>query len=249
MNRAQAWGSAVPRQSRSIYEGDTMIVTGGYEIARVADIPWEDRKNVDGWPSRAGMYCNDVENDLCMRLIDYPVGSTEPRHVHGGTHATTVLKGKTIVDGLTLGPLDVILGPSNEPHGPLHYPEGCQLFSAFVGSYYHSEVEQLSSEKHYRLVQSAQIPWVAGDRGLHTKTLVDANFVNLRLQALRAEANARLADPQMLAALIVDGEAVIEDERLGAWDFFYVSRGVDHSGINFPRGATLLTVTLTRTAE
>ena len=124
-----------------------MLITGGYEIARVAEIPWEDRMNVDGWPSRAGMYCNDADNNLCMRLIDYPVGSTEPRHVHGGTHATTVLKGTTIVDGLTLGPLDVILGPSNEPHGPLHYPQGCQLFSAFYGSYFHSEVEELADRE------------------------------------------------------------------------------------------------------
>ena len=120
-----------------------MLKTGGYQIAKVADIPWEDRVNVDGWPSRAGMYYDDRDNQLCMRLIDYPVGSTEPRHVHAGSHATTVLKGRTIVDGLTLGPLDVIVGPSNEPHGPLHYPEGCKLFSAFQGSYYHSEVEQL----------------------------------------------------------------------------------------------------------
>ena len=221
-----------------------MIVAGGYEIARVADIPWEDRKNVDGWPSRAGMYCNDIEHNLCMRLIDYPVGSTEPRHVHGGTHATTVLRGKTIVDGLTLGPLDVILGPSNEPHGPLHYPGGCQLFSAFVGSYYHSEVEQLSSDKHYQLVQSAQIPWVAREPRFEAKTLVDAQFVNLRVEALRAAADARLTNPRMLAALIVEGEAIIEDERLGAWDFVYVPAGVDHAPVSFPHGATLLTVTL-----
>jgi len=222
-----------------------MIVVGGYEIARVADIPWEDRKNVDGWPSRAGMYCNDVENNLCMRLIDYPVGSTEPRHVHGGTHATTVLKGHTVVDGLTLGPLDVILGPSNEPHGPLHYPQGCQLFSAFVGSYYHSEVEQLSSDRHYQLVQSARIPWTARGPGFEAKTMVDAEFVKLRVEALRAVAGAYLTQPGMLAALVVEGEAVIEDERLGAWDFFYVPKGIQHAPISFPRGATLLTVTLT----
>ena len=112
----------------------------GFEIVRVKDIPWEDRRNVDNWPSRAGMFCDDQDNQLCIRLIDYPKGSTEPRHVHGGMHATTVLKHHTIVDGVTLRPLDVVLGPSNEPHGPLHYPESCQLLSAFQGSYYHSEV-------------------------------------------------------------------------------------------------------------
>jgi hypothetical protein len=222
-----------------------MIVAGGYEIARVADIPWEDRKNVDGWPSRAGMYCNDAENNLCMRLIDYPIGSTEPRHVHGGTHATTVLKGHTIVDGVTLGPLDVILGPANEPHGPLHYPHGCQLFSAFVGSYYHSEVDELSADKHYQLVQSARIPWTGREPGFDAKTLIDAEFVKLQVEALRATAGARLTHPRILAALVVEGQAVIEDERLGVWDFFYVPRGVEHAPVSFPGGATLLTVTLT----
>jgi hypothetical protein len=221
-----------------------MLIAGGYEIARVADIPWEDRMNVDGWPSRAGMYCNDIDNGLCMRLIDYPVGSTEPRHVHAGTHATTVLKGRTIVDGLTLGPLDVILGPSNEPHGPLHYPEGCQLFSVFQGSYFHSEVETLSAEKQYRLVQSEQIPWVAHERGIEKKTLIDHGCGKLVLQALRAAAGAQLERPAFLAAIVVDGEAVIADERLGAWDFFYASNAMDHTTLRFPQGATLLTVTL-----
>jgi hypothetical protein len=221
-----------------------MLITGGYQIAHVADIPWEDRMNVDGWPSRAGMYCNDVENSLCMRLIDYPVGSTEPRHVHAGTHATTVLKGRTIVDGLTLGALDVILGPSNEPHGPLHYPEGCQLFSAFVGSYFHSEVETLGAEKQYRLIRSAQIPWESAGDGLHRKALVDHGCGRVLLEALRADAGAEIDQPAMLAAIVVEGEAAIDDERLGPWDFFYVSAGVEHVPLRFPRQSTLLTVTL-----
>ena len=221
-----------------------MLIAGGYQIARVADIPWEDRMNVDGWPSRAGMYCNDVENSLCMRLIDYPVGSTEPRHVHAGTHATTVLKGRMIVDGLTLGPLDVILGPSNEPHGPLHYPEGCQLFSAFVGSYFHSEVENLGAEKHYRLVQSEQIPWQRAGEALEKKTLVDHGCGRVLLEALRVDAGAQIDKPAMLAAIVVHGEAAIDDERLGPWDFFYVPAGVDRMPVRFARKSTLLTVTL-----
>ena len=221
-----------------------MLMAGGYEIARVAQIPWEDRVNVDGWPSRAGMYCNDTENNLCMRLIDYPVGSTEPRHVHGGTHATTVMKGRTIVDGLTLGPLDVILGPSNEPHGPLHYPEGCQLFSAFQGSYFHSEVQALSDEKHYRLVQAGEIPWVSEGDGISIKTLVDHGCGRLLLQALRAERGAEIPRPSMLAGILVEGELTIAGERLGTWDFFYAPAGVDHVPLRFAQATTLLTVTL-----
>ena len=221
-----------------------MIAAGGYEIARHAQIPWEERRNVDGWPSRAGMYFNDTANNLCMRLIDYPVGSTEPRHVHAGTHATTVLRGTTIVDGLTLGPLDVILGPSNEPHGPLHYPQGCQLFSAFLGSFFHSEVEHLGAEKQYRLIRSAQIPWSAPAGGLRTKTLVDRGCGKLLLQVLQIPPAGEIADPAMLAAIVVDGCAQIEGERLGEWDFFYVSAGLHHAPVRFPEGATLLIVTL-----
>jgi hypothetical protein len=223
-----------------------MLNKGGYTIVRVAEIPWEDRKNVDGWPSRAGMYYDDRENELCMRLIDYPVGSIEPRHVHAGAHATTVLKNTAIVDGLTLVPLDVVVGPSNEPHGPLDYQRaGCKLFSAFVGSYYHSEVAQLSSTKHYRLVQSGKIPWQAtGTDGMEAKTLVDHGVGRLLLQALRFAPGAKLARPPMLAALVVEGGAVIENEQLGEWDFFYVPRGVDHARIGFPEGATLLAVSL-----
>jgi hypothetical protein len=221
-----------------------MLNKGGYKIAKVANIPWEDRVNVDGWPSRAGMYYNDTEHSLCMRLIDYPVGSTEPRHVHPGMHATTVLKGRTLVDGLTLGPLDVILGPSNEPHGPLHYPEGCQLFSAFQGSYFHSEVEQLSSEKHYRLIHAGQEPWQVGAEGVEVKTLVDRGLGKLLLQAVRFPAGARMTRPTMLAALVLEGEASIGDERLGPWDFFYAPRAGEFAPADFPRGATLLAVSM-----
>ena len=222
-----------------------MLSKAGYKIARVAEIAWEDRKNVDGWPSRAGMYYDDRDNQLCMRLIDYPVGSIEPRHVHPGAHATTVLKNTARVDGLTLVPLDVIVGPSNEPHGPLDYRDGCKLFSAFVGSYYHSEVKQLASEQHYRLVQSEKISWQATEiEGMQAKTLVDHGVGRLLLRALRLAPGTKLARPTMLAALVVAGSAVIEDEKLGEWDFIYAPDGVEHGEINFPEGATLLAVSL-----
>ena len=223
-----------------------MLAKSGIKIVRGSEIPWEDRKNVDGWPSRAGMYYDDRENELCMRLIDYPVGSIEPRHVHAGAHATTVLKHTAIVDGLTLDPLDVIVGPSNEPHGPLDYQrDGCKLFSVFVGSYYHSEVAQLSSTKHYRLIQSGKIPWQAtGTDGMEAKTLVDHGVGRLLLRALRFAPGAKLARPLMLAALVVEGGAVIDHEQLGEWDFLYVPGGVDRAAIGFPEGATLLAVSL-----
>ena len=225
-----------------------MIILSGFQIARVKEIPWEDRLNVDNWPSRAGMYYDDPENQLCIRLIDYPVGSTEPRHVHAGTHATTVLKGRAIVDGLTLGPLDVVLGPGGEPHGPLHYPEGCQLLSAFQGSYYHSEVEHMSTEKRYRLIQSEKIAWEGGAGGApRTKTLVDHGCGRLLVQVLRYARGATLAADAALSfqsALVVEGGAAIGSEKLGVWDFIRVPDAARHGALAFPDGATLLTLTL-----
>lgn len=222
-----------------------MAEKGGYTLVRKADIPWEERKNVDGWPSRAGMYYDDRENELCMRLIDYPVGSVEPRHTHPGAHATTLLRHHAVVDGIRLEPLDVVLGPSNEPHGPLDYRDSCQLFSVFVGSFYHSEVETLNAEKHYRLIQSAQIPWQAGPVALsEQKTLVDRGVGRLLLKAVRFAPGAVLENPAMICALIAFGGAELDGEALGEWDFIYVKRGAGHAPIRFPGGATLLTVAL-----
>ncbi len=225
-----------------------MVTKAGFEIVRLAEIAWEDRKNVDGWLSRAGMYCDDKDNALCIRLIDYPVGSTEPRHVHGGTHATTVLKGRAIVDGVTLAPLDVVLGPSNEPHGPLNYPDGCQLLSAFQGSYFHSEVQQLSGKKEYRLVQQAQLLWEAGpEQGEEVKTLIDHGCGRLLLQALRfapgSEMRAR-DHPALHSALVVAGAADINGAVLGTWDFVRVRDAAAAGPIRFPQGATLLALTM-----
>jgi hypothetical protein len=213
-------------------------------IVRVATITWEDRVNVDNWPSRAGMYYDNPETQLCIRLIDYGLGATEPRHVHAGMHATTVLKGRAIVDGITLGPLDVVLGPSNEPHGPLHYPDSCQLLSAFQGSYYHSEVETLSGERQYRLIQQKDVAWQQNEAGPgEIKTLVDRGVGRLLVQAMRFSAGARLV-PSFLGALVVEGAPVVNGETLGTWDFVYADEGQPRACMEFPGEATLLTLTM-----
>ena len=154
------------------------------------------------------------------------------------------------MDGLTLGPLDVILGPSNEPHGPLDYPEGCKLLSVFHGSYYHSEVGQLSAGKHYRLIQSAGIPWQAASAaGCKEKTLVDRGVGPLVLKALRLAPGSQLpprAYPAMRAALVVEGHVAIGGRSLAPWDFLRVTGGSGHPAIGTAGGATLLAMTLHR---
>jgi hypothetical protein len=227
----------------------------GIHLSRVATIPWEDRINVDNWPSQAGMYHDDQANAFTLRLINYPFGSTEPRHVHAGSHATTVLRGKAIVDGLTLGPLDVILGPSNEPHGPLHYPEGCKLLSAFQGSYYHSEVQQLSGEPQYRLIQSAGLEWHDDPvRGGRVKTLVDHGLGRLLVEVGEFHAGSSLAVPAprpAQAMLVIEGSVQVSagatgsvQPPLGEWDFIYLDADGDDALLRFEAATTLLMLTL-----
>jgi hypothetical protein len=40
----------------------------GLTVVRLADIPWEDRINVDNWPSKAGMYHDEFFSYRLSRL-------------------------------------------------------------------------------------------------------------------------------------------------------------------------------------
>lgn len=225
-----------------------MITRSGCNIVHHTDLPWEERTRYGGIKHRIKTYWRDAENDLSLRLVDQPAHAVEPRHTHPGTHVSTVLKGLALVDGLTLTPLDVILGAADEPHGPLEYPQGCQLFSLFQGSENHTEAAALSSEKKSRLIQSEQTPWDAKAGGaLHMKPLLTEGAGRLMLTAMRLSAGFTVpvgSRPHMQAALVVEGSAVIEDQTLNTWDFMYMAAGVPHGPIRFPDGATLLMVAM-----
>jgi hypothetical protein len=119
-----------------------------------------------------------------------------------------------------------------------------RVFSAFQGSYFHNEVQQLGAERHYRLIHSAEVPWQSKGEGAEVKTLIDHGLGRLLLEARRYAAGAKLAEPGITAALVVDGAATVAGEKLGVWDFVYVHKGERHDPILFPDGATLLCVTM-----
>jgi anti-sigma factor ChrR (cupin superfamily) len=225
------------------------ISKAGYQIYRLSDAEWVDRIKVDNWPVRTALYVDDRENGISLRLVDYSAGAIEPLHVHGGTHATTILKGRAIVDGETLGPLDVVLGPGNVPHGPLHYPDGCYLLSAMQGgaqAHLHSEVKDVAPTSC--AVRSSAFPWERSADGSHEeKTLVDDVAGRLQVQALRFAPGATVeahAHPHLQAGLILEGSAEIEGERLGVWDLVYAARGESHGPMSFPEGALVLALNL-----
>jgi hypothetical protein len=224
------------------------IKKDGFDIAHFEDIPWTHRVRFDGMKSRARIYTDGADYGVRMTLVDFPVGSVEPRHVHPGTHATTVLKNRALVDGRTLKPLDAILGPGNEPHGPLEYPEGCNLISCFQGSNDHSAVKELSKEKNYRLVFADELAWRAGPvDGIEEKTLIDRGAGRLLMQVWRCAPGAVLeaaARDTLQALLVVDGSIEAADDLLVTWDMLRLPPSGKHGAARFPQGATLLVVTM-----
>jgi hypothetical protein len=220
----------------------------GFDILYFEDIPWTHRVRFDGMKSRARIYTDGSDYGLRMTLVDFPFGSTEPRHVHPGTHVTTVMKNRALVDGLTLKPLDAILGPGNEPHGPLEYPEGCNLISCFQGSNDHSAVKQLSTEKNYRLVLADELEWRQGAiEGIEEKTLIDRGAGRLLMQVWRCAAGAVIPAglrESLCALFVVEGSIEAAGEQLVTWDLLRLPPGAQHGIARFPQGATLLAATM-----
>lgn len=218
---------------------------------RRAELEWRDRTNVDGWDSTSAVYWRDDDNGLVLRLVEWPAGATEPVHTHPGTHATTVITGRVIVDGIELGPLGVILGNGGEPHGPLRFPEGAYLVSALQddpGQHLHIRVTDPSVEPQRSAVPTGEAAWVAAGGGTHEeKTLIDGVLGRLRVSALRFAPGGLVgghAHEAMQAAVVVEGSADLDGERLDVWDLMYAAPGATHGPVAFPDGALLLVWTL-----
>lgn len=217
----------------------------GLSVVRPAEMSWKNRNDTDNWPSRSKMFYDNKDTGLCIRLVEFAVGAVEPRHVHPGSHAAVVLRGRALVDGLELGPLDIILGPSNEPHGPLHYPEGVFVFSAFLGSFFHNAVETPDpTVKRFRLIMQQEIPWKKRPgAGGEAKTLMDSGIETMLVEALRFEPGER-ARPDFLGAIVAEGKPRVNGQSLSQWDFILAESAADSDMIEFPEGGMLVAVTM-----
>lgn len=74
--------------------------------------------------------------DPVMKRVDmkvkFPPGYVEPAHSHKSWHSIMVLKGRMCVAGKDLRPGDYVFG-WDLPHGPYEYPDGCEVFTVFMG--------------------------------------------------------------------------------------------------------------------
>lgn len=74
---------------------------------------------------------NDPEGRTDL-LVKFPPGYVEPTHTHEGAHASMIVEGRMLVHGHELTPGDYFYGQKVE-HGPMEYPDGCIVFTSFVG--------------------------------------------------------------------------------------------------------------------
>lgn len=74
---------------------------------------------------------NDPEGRVDL-IVKFPPGYVEPEHTHQGAHASLILDGRMLVHGHELTPGDYFYGHKVD-HGPMEYPDGCVIFTSFVG--------------------------------------------------------------------------------------------------------------------
>ena len=102
-----------------------------------ADVPWQSGPDVNELLALPdGVEVKIFAYDPVMKRVDmkvrFPPGYVEPAHSHKSWHSIMVLKGRMCVAGKDLRPGDYVFG-GNELHGPYEYPDGCEVYTVFMG--------------------------------------------------------------------------------------------------------------------
>lgn len=107
-----------------------------FRAIRSRSVPWQDEEVKPLLNQPGGVKIKLFHRDPAMKRLDFivkfPKGHVEGRHTHKSWHACLVMKGRVVVDGKTFRPGDYVFGWT-EPHGPLHYPDGAEIFVVFMG--------------------------------------------------------------------------------------------------------------------
>lgn len=107
-------------------------------MATSADKEWESAGHAQ-WPAQAKVLVRDEGRDYTARMVRWPAGSSIPRHQHAETHAALLVGGVAVVDGVTLGPWDLLYAPGGAAHGDVTFPVDSTLLVNSVGNLSPSE--------------------------------------------------------------------------------------------------------------
>ncbi|MFC1491251.1 cupin domain-containing protein [Nitrospinota bacterium] len=99
-------------------------------------VKWQEGAAVEMLTLPKGVKVKIFAHDPVMQRIDmkvkFPKGYVEPAHTHKSWHSILVTKGRMCVAGKDLRPGDYVFG-WDLPHGPYEYPDGCEVFTVFMG--------------------------------------------------------------------------------------------------------------------
>lgn len=101
------------------------------------EVEWQEGENVNELIALPpGVKVKIFNYDPVMKRVDmkvrFPPGYVEPEHSHKSWHSIVVLGGRMCVAGKDLRPGDYVFG-GDMPHGPYEYPDGCEVFTVFMG--------------------------------------------------------------------------------------------------------------------
>ena len=161
---AKAAASAKPaRAKRAAPKKGKHVFVAMYD----KDIPWQggdEVKHLLALPP--GVMVKILNHDKAMNRIDmkakFPPGYVEPEHSHKSWHSLVVLKGRMCVAGKDLRPGDYVFG-GDMPHGPYEYPDGCEVFSVFMGG---GTQHKWDAKKHLAHDNKWQAETTAGKTGV-----------------------------------------------------------------------------------
>ncbi len=116
-------------------------------------VEWVDASEETGLPEgvRFKTLSDSADGKIRNRLVSFPAGYVEPRHVHQSNHSTFLLQGRWIIEGKEVGPGGYMFGPAGVPHGPFESPEGSLVFASVTGgSGLHEYPPPAELEEKYR---------------------------------------------------------------------------------------------------
>lgn len=113
--------------------------TGSHEFVALYDheVEWKEGDDANELLTLPpGVKVKILNYDPVMKRVDmkvkFPPGYVEPVHSHKSWHSICVLDGRMCVAGKDLRAGDYVFG-GDIPHGPYEYPDGCEVFTVFMG--------------------------------------------------------------------------------------------------------------------
>ena len=225
-------------------------------IADPETLAWVDAAADMGLP--AGVRCKRLSQDpakqLRNRLLSFPPGYVEPRHVHEGDHSTFLLQGRWIVEGKEIGPGGYMYGPAGVAHGPFESPEGSLVFASVRGpSSPHvypppPEAEEAARGKATVVIDPSELPWEDATEMLHLPAGVEFKTYVWDPETQRRDGLVRFppgyVEPRHThgsdhSDVLLEGRWIIEGIAVGLGAHIYGPGDVLHGPFECPDGVVV----------